>query len=247
MITDPLFYLVAIPAVLLFGMSKGGLSGGPGLLAVPLMSLVLEPVQAAAILLPILCIMDLVVLWSFRGKYHLYHLKLLIPAGIAGIVIAAVSMDLFTPDATRVVVGLIAVIFCLQFWLMRPVEQGRRPGPIKGYVWGFIAGFTSTQIHAGGPPLTIYLLPQQLDKVILIGTMGVFFAVINYIKLIPYTLLGQFDTANLTASLILMPFAPVGVRLGYWMLHHIEQKSFYSLLYLFLLLSGCKLVYDGLL
>ena len=87
MITDPWFYAVAIPAVLLYGISKGGFGGGLGAAAVPLMALVIAPVQAAAILLPILCVMDIVALWKFRGKWVLPELKVLVPASLLGIVV----------------------------------------------------------------------------------------------------------------------------------------------------------------
>ncbi|MGB2264759.1 MAG: sulfite exporter TauE/SafE family protein [Glaciecola sp.] len=116
-----------------------------------------------------------------------------------------------------------------------------------GNFWGLVAGFTSTHIHAGGPPISIYLLPKQLDKVVLIGTLAMFFAVMNFIKLVPYSLLGQFNTINLWTSVVLMPLAPIGVSMGFWLLHHVKQEVLYRVIYVFLFGSGVKLVYDGLL
>ena len=113
------------------------------------------------------------------------------------------------------------------------------------FLWGFVAGFTSTHIHAGGPPISIYLLPKKFDKVILVGTLAMFFAVMNFIKLVPYTLLGQFNTVNLWTSLVLMPLAPIGVRMGYWLLHNARQDMLYRVIYMFLFCSGIKLAYDG--
>ncbi len=245
-ITDPYFYIVAIPAVLFYGMAKGGLGPGPAAIAVPIMSFVIDPVQAAAIMLPILCVMDLFAVWNFRKHYDLYYLKILLPAGITGIIIASFLMGHLNADALKFIIGIIAVLFCLNYWFKSEDHKKKKPGVLSGYFWGTVAGFTSTQIHAGGPPISVYLYPQKLDKLVLMGTIALFFIVINYLKLIPYALLGQLDSTNLLTSLVLMPLAPVGVKLGYIVLNKISQKTIYRFLYIVLFLSGCKLLYDSI-
>jgi uncharacterized membrane protein YfcA len=245
-ITDPYFYCLAIPAVLLYGMAKGGLGPSVGAIVVPAMSIVIDPVQAAAILLPILCVMDIFAIWNFRKTFDPYHLKILIPAGAAGIIIAALLMGHLSPDAIRLIIGLIAVAFCLNYWFGRNTQKKKKGGRLSGWLWGTMAGFTSTQIHAGGPPVSVYLLPQNLDRVVLLGTLAIFFAVMNYLKLIPYTLMGAIDKSNILTSIILMPLAPVGVKLGYMILNRVSQKTIYRFLYIALFLSGLKLLYDGM-
>jgi uncharacterized membrane protein YfcA len=246
LITDPLFYLLAVPLILLFGMGKGGLGAGLGTLTVPILSFVINPVVAAAIILPILCVADLFALYHFRKHFDIHHLKILIPAGIVGIFIASVFMSRLNQDATRALIGIIAILFCLDYWLRPDVSKIRVLGRWGGYFWGAMAGFTSTQIHAGAAPISIYLFPQKLDKVVLIGTITIFFMVINYVKLIPYALMGALSAENLMTSLVLMPVAPIGVKLGNVLLHKINQKIFYRWLYLVLFLSGIKLCWDGL-
>ncbi len=244
-ITDPYFYLIAVPAVLLYGMAKGGLGPSVGAIVVPAMSLVISPVQAAAIMLPILCVMDIFAIWNFRKAFDTHHLKILIPAGIVGIIISSLLMGRLSDNAIRMIIGVISVVFCLNYWFGATASKQKKGGRLSGYLWGSVAGFTSTQIHAGGPPVSIYLLPQNLDKVVLMGTLAIFFAVMNYLKLIPYTLLGAIDTSNLLTSIVLMPLAPVGIKLGYLILNKVSQKSIYRFLYVALLLSGIKLLYDG--
>jgi uncharacterized membrane protein YfcA len=56
-IIDPWFYFAAIPAVIVVGLSKGGFGGTMGMLAVPILTLAISPVQAAGIMLPILVFM----------------------------------------------------------------------------------------------------------------------------------------------------------------------------------------------
>ena len=245
MIADPFFYFCAIPAILIFGMAKGGFGGGIAVVSVPLISLAVSPVQAAAILLPILVVMDAVALWSFRGKWSRENLVIIVPGAIAGIAVGALSFHYLSDDMIRIMIGLIAVAFCLNYWFKHKTASKRQPDRLRGGFWGAVAGFTSFGIHSGGPPISIYLLPQQMDKIVLMGTMAIFFAIVNAVKLIPYTWQGQFSNTNLLTSLVLIPLAPVGVRLGYFLLHKINEKVVYQVCYFFLFVVGLKLLFDG--
>jgi uncharacterized membrane protein YfcA len=246
-IDDFYFYLTAVPAVLIYGMAKGGLGGAAGAVAVPLMSLTTEPIQAAAILLPIIFVMDIHVIKLFWGKFDADSLKIIVPAALLGVVIGALLLGILPTGGIKLLLGVIAIVFCVDFWTRRARQQPRsEPGPWSGRFWAVIAGITSTHIHAGGPAISVYLLAKSLDKIILVGTFGVFFFVLNFAKLIPYTLLGQFDAQNLMTALVLMPLAPVGVRLGYLFLHRFEQAKIYTFIYGLLFLTGIKLLADGL-
>src|SRR5690606_3758364 len=167
MIEDPLFYLAAVPAVLIAGISKGGFGAGVGLLAVPMMALVLSPVQAAAIMLPILCLMDLVGVWAYWKKWEgPVLLRLALAAGV-GIAIGALTFHLLAPWSIRLLIGLIAFGFAANYWVRRIVRSQapqRQPGPAAGWFWGGVSGFTSFTAHAGGPPVNVYLLPLALPK-----------------------------------------------------------------------------------
>ncbi|MCP3889860.1 MAG: sulfite exporter TauE/SafE family protein [Desulfobulbaceae bacterium] len=245
MITDINFYLFAIPVILLYGMAKGGLGPGVGAICVPLLSFVMEPMQAAAIMLPILCVMDIFAVYHFRRNFDFQRLAILIPSGIVGIILASLLMGQLPADGIRSVIGVIVIVFCFDYWFRKDGGEKSNSGKISGFFWGTLAGFTSTQIHAGGPPVSIYLLPQKLDKVVLMGTMAIFFAVMNYLKLIPYTLMGALHIENIMTSVLLMPLAPIGVRLGNIVLYRVRQQLIYRFLYIALFVSGLKLLYDG--
>jgi uncharacterized membrane protein YfcA len=245
MIQDPFFYLCAIPAVLIFGIAKGGFGGGIAVISVPLMALAVSPVQAAAILLPVLVVMDVVALWSFRGKWDKQNLRFTLPGAIAGIVVGSLVFRYLNDDMIRILIATIALIFCANYYFGSKTPEPRPASVGRGTFWGAVAGFTSFGIHAGGPPLSVYMLPQQLEKTRLMGTFAIFFATVNAIKLIPYTWLGQFNSQNLLTSLILIPLAPVGVRLGYFLLHKVSERLIYQLCYFFLGIVGVKLLLEG--
>lgn len=248
------FYPVAVLAILLTGIAKGGFGAGSGGLAVPLMSIFIAPPEAAGIMLPILCAMDLFGVHAWRGQWSRAHLRALVPGGLVGIAIGGVAFGALSVNAIRLVVGTIAVAFAANQWLRiverlaaRLAARPRTPGRLAGLAWGALSGFTSTLAHAGGPPFAVYMLPQRLDKGALVATSAAFFLVVNYAKLVPYQLLGQLSLPNLAAALLFAPLAPIGIRLGVWLHRRFSEKAFYDVSYALLFATGAKLVWDALL
>lgn len=251
LVADPLFYLLAVPVVLWVGVSKGGFGGGAGMVAVPLLSLSVPLPQAAAILLPILCAMDLFAVAAYRGQYSAVNLRRLLPAALVGIGAGGLAFGTLDDRWLRLVVGVIAVAFVAQWALALLRHRGRaaaarRPGALSAAFWGSVAGFTSTLAHAGGPPVSVYLLPQRLPPTLFVGTTVIVFTVINYAKLVPYAWLGQLRAENLLTSLVLLPLAPVGIRLGRWLHDRVDDVLFYRITYALLLVTGLKLIAEGL-
>lgn len=246
MIADPLFYAVAIPAVLLTGISKGGFGSALGGIGVPLMALAISPVQAAAILLPVLCFMDLVGVRVYYGKWDKENLKIMIPGAMLGIAIGTLTFGMLTENAIRILIGGIAVAFPLNAWFgfgARQQPAGR--SAIKGTFWSGVSGLTSFLAHAGGPPAMVYMLPQRLDKTTYVATISVFFMFVNAVKLVPYAWLGQFSAANLSTSLVLAPLVPLGVWLGLWLQNRIDTVWFYRIAQACLFATGVQLIYQG--
>ncbi|EKF18901.1 sulfite exporter TauE/SafE family protein [Nitratireductor pacificus] len=247
LLSDPTFYLAAIPAVILVGLSKGGFGGAMALLGVPLVTLVVPPVQAAAILLPILIVMDIVSLWAWRGSSDLRTLSIMLPGALLGIAIGWATAAVVTEGHVRLIVGLVTLVFSLR-WLLERLggrERTASHNRPRGTFWGMVAGFTSFVAHAGGPPYQIYALPLKQDPKLYTGTSVVFFAVVNAVKLVPYFALGQFDRSNLTASLALMPFAPLATLAGVWIVRRIKPAVFYPFMYGMVFLVSLKLIHDG--
>ncbi len=242
----PLFYAAAIPAVLLVGMAKGGFGGALSLLGIPLMSLVIPPVQAAGIMLPILVCMDLVGLAVYRRTYDKRSLAILLPAGIIGIGCGWATAAYVSEAHVRLLVGAVALLFCLDYYMGGAKRVEPRPHrPMSGRFWGVIAGFTSFVSHTGGPPYQMYMLPLRLAPRLLAGTSVIFFTTVNAVKLVPYFLLGQFDATNLATSLVLLPLAPMATLAGAWLVRRVNPAFFYRFTYMAVLIISLKLLWDG--
>ncbi len=253
MLTDPWFYAAALPAILITGISKGGFAGGLGIVAVPLVSLAVPPLQAIGILLPILIVMDGVGLWAYRGKWDAGSVAILLPASLAGVGLGWLLADYLSENLIRLLVGLIALAFAVDYWLGRrsgasaAAERPARPQDWrKGGFWGAVAGLTSFVAHAGAPPAQVYMLPRRLDKTIYVGTMVVVFASINAAKVVPYGSLGLLDRTNLATAAVLLPLAPLGMYLGIWLHSRVNQALFYRLCYTLVVIAGLHLIATGL-
>lgn len=246
MITDPWFYAVAIPAVVLMGLSKSGFGSGFGALVVPMMGLVVPVPQAAAIMLPLLAIMDGMGLFALIRLRDKALIRLLLPAGLLGTVVGTVLFGVLSATVVAGVVGGITLLFLAIRLVFPPRPDAPPPPRWLGFLLGVTTGFTSFVAHAGGPPVSFYVLPLRLPPVTFTATMAVLFAAINLSKWVPYAWLGLIDTRNLLTSLALAPFAPLGVWLGLTLVRRIDATWFYRLLNIGMGLTGAKLLYDAL-
>lgn len=246
-----IFYTVATICILFVGISKAGFGGGVGVLATPLMSLVVSPMVAAGILLPLLCACDFFSVWPYRHSWDRRSLRMLVPGALVGIAMGAMVLWLFrghtaqAEKALRLTIGAISILFVVhqvgRGWLLSHLPPSE-PKSWLGHLLGMLAGVVSTLAHAGGPPISMFLLPQQLDRQRFVGTSVVFFTIANYTKLVPYALLDMMPMANLRISLILLPVVPVGVVLGVYLNRIISQQLFNRIVYVVLFLTGLQLI-----
>ncbi len=242
------FYLVAIPVVILFGLSKGGFSG-LGTLGMPILSLVASPVRAAAIVLPILIVQDWVSVWAFRRDYSSRNLVILTPSAVIGVGAASLLAAHVSEDAVRLAIGVISIVFVAHMLIRdrlgrAPVEA---PGVPSGVLWGSLSGFTSFISHAGAPPFQVYVMPQYLEPRIFAGTATIFFAAVNMLKLPGYFFLGQLSPDNLVVSAWLLPVAILSTFAGVWLVRRVSPDRFYALILALTFLIGVKLTYDAVL
>lgn len=248
---DPSFYYIAVPAVLLVGLSKGGMGDAIGLLGVPILSFAVPPVQAAAILLPILVVMDMAALWSWRKHNNPTLLKLMLPGALIGVAIGWATSAVVPDYVMRLIIGFVALSFTGRFFYNRYIagDVVRPPQPhnvIRAGIWSTLSGYGSFVAHAGGAPFQVYGLPLKLPPRDYTGAAVRFFAIINAVKLVPYYMLGEFDSTNLYLSATLFPIAPVATFAGAMIVRRMKPDFFYPFMYGMCALAGFKLAYDGL-
>ncbi len=245
LITDPFFYLMAVPAVLLLGVSKSGFGAGFGSLAVPMIALAVTVPQAAAILMPILFVIDVLGMAAFRKNFDMALVKFLVPCGLVGTLVGMLLFRLLSPHVVSGIVGGFTLLFLAQRLLFPPKPNSAPPPRWLGALLTVTSGFTSFIAHAGGPPISAYVIPLRLPPIVFTATLAFFFFVINLSKWIPYAWLGLLDLRNMATSIVLLPLAPIGVWIGVRLAKRIDPVLFYRILYIGMFLTGCKLLWDA--
>ena len=243
-ITEPLFYVFAIPAVIFLGLAKGGFAG-VAVAATPLLALYLPPLEAAALLLPIVLCQDAISVSVYRREWSAWNLKVLLPGAALGVMLGWLFAAYVSNDAIRILIGLTALVFVANVWL-----RGGRVGPnrstvLSGLFWGTVCGFTSFASQGGGPPYQMYTLPQRLPKMVFVGTTTIFFAAVNVMKIVPYFMLAQFSSKNLSTTLALLPIAVLANFAGIWLVKSVPTAQFYRITYILLFVLGGVLLWQG--
>lgn len=260
MIVDPWFYALAVPAVAINGLSKGGFGGAFGFASVPMMALMISPVQAAGIMLPILLVMDAVAVASYWRDFDRRVVMALLPAGLFGVALGWATASFVSDDVVRLLVGVIALVFIGRVYYHERLSKRSSLGaaastpqtmvsqlPSGAGLWGTLAGYTSFVAHAGGPPYQTYVVPLRMPPLAYAATSAVFFAIVNLVKVVPYAALGQLDSDNMMTALVLFPVGIVSTWAGIRVAKVIDERLFYRILYVSIGLIALKLISDGLL
>lgn len=241
------FWMMGIAASFCVGLSKGGLPAF-GMLGVPLLSLVISPVAAAGLLLPVFVFSDIFGVWAYRREYSRDVVRIAVPGVLLGALVGWLTATIVSEQFVRLLIGVIGTVFALSLLMRRKVS-----GPPKDATWGrgvfwtMIAGFTSFVSHAGAPPWQIWVLPQKLSKLAFAGTTTIVFAIMNLSKIVPYYFLGQLDLQNLRVAAVLFLPAVIAVFIGYRLVKVIPDQVFFKIVAWALLLVSAKLIWDGLL
>jgi len=247
MITDPWFYLAAAPAMLIIGLSKSGFLAGIGVLCVPLMALVISPVQAIGIMLPILVITDILAVAKYWHLKDPQNYRILLVAAVIGTLAGWATAAAVSDDLIRFLVGIVGLVFGIDYFVkLRP--QGETPGAswTRGLFWGGLSTYTSFIVQAGGPMLIIYLMSQRLPNMTYAATAVSFIATMNAMKVIPCFFLGQLTRENVLTGLVLLPLAFASAGLGFWLVRRVPMKPFYDIGYGALIVVCLKLIWDSL-
>lgn len=241
----PTFWIMATLASVFVGLSKGGLPV-IGMLAVPVLALVLSPVTAAGLLLPVYVASDLIGLYAYRRAFDARVLKILVPATTAGVGLGWATASLVPEALVTGLVGLIGAAFALNLLVRRRAPTpARRAAVGAGGFWGVLTGFTSFVSHAGAPPYQVYVLPLGLEKMVFAGTSTILFAYVNAIKLLPYWALGQLSAQNLRAAALLALPAGLAVLAGVRLVRVIPQALFFKAVTWALLAISLRLLWQA--
>jgi uncharacterized protein len=247
LLADPMFMAVTVLGVCLLGMSKGGFLG-LGVMALPLMSLYVPPLVAAAIILPTAIAQDFLTLWVYRREWSAWNLKIMLPSMFFGMFAAWLMAASLSAAQIRLAIGLIAALFVVRHWMSKRFERYTpKPSVATGIIFGAIGGVTTMLANAGGPAWQIHLLPQKLEKLPYIGTVSIMFAASNIVKVPGFLTLGTLTRDNIMVGLTLVPIAVLSNFIGIWSVRRVSTEMFFRIAYVLMFLIAVELIRSSIL
>ncbi len=243
---DWAFWTAAVVAAICVGMGKGGIPM-VGMLGVPVLSLMISPVAAAGLLLPIYVVSDGFGLWAYRHDWNGRVIAIMAAGMTVGVGLGWATASTVSEQLVTLLVGMIGLVFAAVTLLRRNVTPAPRPASVApGLFWGTITGFTSFVSHAGAPPYQVYVQPLGLSKAAFAGTSTIAFAYVNLIKLVPYWFLGQISPASLSVAVWLALPAALAVFAGVRLVRVLPERLFFRLITWALLVISLRLIWQGL-
>ncbi|AKE52041.1 hypothetical protein TQ33_1081 [Kangiella geojedonensis] len=224
--------------VFVTGVSKSGFAGALGVFAVPLLMLKLPATQAIALMLPILIIADIFSVKSYWMKWDSKLLYSLIPGAVMGILIAHAVVSYVSISHLKIVIAATCIIFSLKGLILGNSKWTLLSSKAGSLFMSSLSGFSSTLVHAGGPPLMMYLSAKGFSPKKFIATASVFFAAMNVFKLLGFSVLGILTLSEFTTALPFLPFALWGNQFGVFLQVRVNKVTFLRLINALLLLIG---------
>jgi len=254
-VSPALYYLCVGAAVVVIGISKSGFGGGLGVLAVPLMAAVMPPAPMLGMMLPVLIAADILSNLHYLKAYEGRFLRPLLVGAVAGVILGSVGFWLLQkagPEHFQRWLKILIGVLCLAFVGLQAYGlTGRRvptlpSRPASSVGVGGLAGFVSTLSHSSGPIVTLYLLQEKVEKRRLVGTLVLFYLLLNVAKVPTYLILGNITAATLRDSVWLIPLIPLGTLAGAWLHRHIAEKPFLAIMYSFAALTAGHMIWTAL-
>jgi len=255
---EPWIYILCmVSAALIIGISKAGFGGGIGIVAVPVMAMAFpgDPLLMLGVMLPMLIAGDILAYLHYLRKQEWRILRWLLLGAAIGIAIGTAVFLLlrrtdpaFLQRTLTAAIGIICLIFVgIQVYSFTgrrvPTLPPRRESSIGV---GVLSGFVSTLAHSAGPITTIYLLQERIEKTRLVGTLVLFFLIVNVAKVPIYTSMAIITPTTLKHGLWFFPLIPLGTLAGAWMNRKLAPRPFVIIMYTAAAITAAKMVYDAL-
>jgi uncharacterized protein len=217
-----LFYVVAI----LIGMAKTGVQGA-GMLSVPVLASVFGGQMSSGVLLPVLCLADIMGLWYYHRHADWSRLTRLIPFTITGTIVGAVVGTVINDYTFRIIMATAILGSVLLLIVLETKKRDIPHGVFFSAVAGFAAGFTSMVGNLAGPLMAVYFLSMRLPKNEFIGTTAWFFLIINFLKVPLHIFFWKTISFEIfVASLTTIPLLAAGAFLGVVIVRRISERNY---------------------
>ena len=216
-----------IPAafIILAGSTVKGTTGfGFVLTATPFLLLMWEPRVVVSILVPMVLVVDGMIVVQGRHRLDWGRVLPMVAAGAAGIPLGNVILLAVPQGALKLAMAAIALAFGVLLLVGQTMTIRR--DRLAGGVAGFFSGLFLTSTGLSGPPVTLYMINQRLDRDSFRTSQGLFHLMTDALGTASLVVTGVVTAKTLVVDLALLPMVLVGYGLAVVLLPHIRQELF---------------------
>lgn len=215
-------------AALSIGMSKTGVQGIM-LMIVPLMAMAFGAKESTGVILPMLCMADIIAVAYYKRIADWKIVAKLLPTAILGFFLAICVDSMIPGGQFRQLMGwTLMLALAVMIWSEIFGKENRW---MKKWwysaIFGLLGGFTTMIGNAAGPVMSVYLLSMRKEKMEYIGINAWFFLVVNLLK-VP---LQAFVWDNITwdsliLNLSMLPVIGIGALIGIRIVKLLPERVF---------------------
>lgn len=239
------FLIMLVAVTFLVSLSKGGLGGMAGTLSAPLMSLVMPVNQVLGLLLPIMLLADMFSIAFHWKRWNGRLVWLLLPGAVVGVSIGTYFVTNVSTQVLKIGLAIISLLFVAYKLFEKRIIGSSKYEERKWHGWlaGSTAGFTSAMAHSGVPPISIYLMLQNVTPRVFVATAVLFYAILNWVKVPYYFFTGMFDFQRLWQVAWVFPIVPFGVWFGRWLVTKVPKNIFDNIILVLLVITALLLIF----
>lgn len=219
---------------------------GAGLIAVPLVSLLLGVKEGVTLVLIFQVLMGFLLIRCYRDIAW-KAVGLLGVGLVIGSVIGTVSLVLVKESVLRLILAAFIFLFLAKSFFFKDLSFKKGGSGMLGGIAGALGGLFHGMIGTGGPPFVMYLSEIKIDKAAFRATLILLLFSCNVLRVIAYGSMGLFTESILKASLPALPFFGVALVVGHRIHHLISEKVYRYSVYTLLFAAAVSLTLKGLL
>ena len=232
-----ILWVVLVVAVSSFAQSLAGF--GFGLLAVPLMTLMVEPHDAVVVATMIGTVSTVVQAVIDRENCEWVTVRRLSLAAYVGMPFGLFAFVVVSESLMRLVLGVVVLV--ATFVLARGFVLVRHSRMLE-WLMGLLSGVLSTSTSTNGPPLVFLLQARRMEPHTFRATLNSVFAITNCGAIVFFASSGKIDMNGFIAAVVALPILFVSLKIGYTLRPRVRTEQFRKLVFGLLLLSGVSVL-----
>lgn len=225
---------------LLAGLIQGLTGFGAGLVAIPLLCLIMDIKEAVPLSILSGLAITTAMAWNLRQHMDRHKILPMLIGSLPGIVAGTLLLKVADPVVINRMLGLLLISISAINLTFKP--RPINPSIVWGYIAGFFSGAITASVGAGGPPVIIYTTLTDWKKDVIKATLTGFFVLNGYITAAVHAGTGVITGNTLRMFIVTVAFVLLGTYVGTTISDRINRRTYLRIVYLLLMVLGVMML-----